>query len=97
VLRPVHSFLTRHQILRGSLEPKYIAASSTCFLYLGNSHARVTSTRESLHRQDLEVQVILVEAVLSPEVEVVGHGDSPGRALALAHREVLSESRGSGD
>jgi hypothetical protein len=36
----------------------------------------MTSAGESLHSQDLVVQVVGIEAVFSPEVEVVGHGHS---------------------
>jgi hypothetical protein len=47
-----------------------------CADYLRNSHARMTSAGESLHGQDLIVQVVGIESVFGPEVEVVGHGYS---------------------
>jgi hypothetical protein len=50
-----------------------------------------------LHSQNLVVHRPQRHAKRSPRFDMVGNGDRPARALALAHRQVLVERRGALD
>jgi hypothetical protein len=60
-------------------------------------HARGTRTRKALDRQDLKVEVLVREPMLSPVVEVVLHVDCAGGSLGLTDREELGEVGGTDD
>jgi hypothetical protein len=66
-------------------------------IHLGHSNRSRTSARESLNSHNLEVEVLVGEAVLGPSVEVSTSVDSARSALALPDRPVLGESAGAGD
>jgi hypothetical protein len=66
-------------------------------IHLGHSNRSRTSARESLNSHNLEVEVLVGEAVLGPSVEVSSSVDSAGGTLALPDGPVLGESGGAGD
>jgi hypothetical protein len=62
-----------------------------------DSDAGTAGAAEGLGGKDLVVVVAGLEAVLGPSVEVVGHVNGTGGALALADGEELAKGLGSGD
>ena len=62
-----------------------------------DSDAGTAGAAKGLGGEHLVVVVTGLEAVLGPSVEVVGHVDSTGGALALADGEELAEGLGSGN
>lgn len=81
-----------HQSIKRSL-----AAPAQRSIHLRNSDGSRTSAREGLNSHDLEVEVLVGEAVLGPGVEVVGSGDGTGSTLVLTDRPVLGEGGGTSD
>lgn len=65
--------------------------------HLGDGHGSRARARERLDSQDLEVEVLVGEAVLGPGREVVGGGDGTRGTLALPDGPVLGEGGGTGD
>lgn len=66
-------------------------------LHLRDGKGRRSRAREGLDGKNLEVEVLVGEAVLGPGVEVVGGGDSAGGTLALPDRPVLGEGGSASD
>jgi hypothetical protein len=66
-------------------------------IHLGHSDRSRTSARESLNSHDLEVEVLVGEAVLGPSVEVSSGVDSARGTLALPDGPVLGEGAGASD
>ena len=62
-----------------------------------NSHRRRPTTLIPLRRHNLVVERAQLHSETGPHVEMVCGGDSPTRALGLAHGPVLIEGRGSLD
>jgi hypothetical protein len=66
-------------------------------IHLRNSDGSGTSAREGLNSHDLEVEVLVGEAVLGPGVEVSSGVDGARSTLALPDGPVLGEGAGAGD
>ena len=81
-----------HQSIKRSL-----AAPAQRSIHLGNSDGSRTSAREGLNSHDLEVEVLVGEAVLGPGVEVSSGVDGARSTLALPDGPVLGEGAGAGD
>lgn len=64
---------------------------------LGDGDGGRSRAREGLNSHDLEVEVLVGEAVLGPRIEVIGCSDGARGTLVLSNGPVLGEGAGAGD
>ena len=84
-------------IVHQSIDQTISTRCARATIHLGDGDGGRSRAREGLNSHDLEVEVLVGEAMLGPGVEVVGGRDGSRGALALPDGPVLGEGAGAGD